>query len=403
MNRLSSLLVSLLCFFIEIMSLKYSILIVFYFCNIPMRTYDEFWEILKWAYPISRWDITLPICTKLIHIPDLDIQSFLQNIRDIYLRLVAVSQDKQLLWKYCPSQLINMMTWDYTWMIRFDCILDTTWRIKLLELNADYPDWILMHDYTYWVLLDWKKSTNHFDKYIQFFDKNKTLFILYKKQFFLDSFYLEYTYLLDLWYSVFIWTRDDLSFQNWTCYYQWTKIEQIRSCMDMSKFTSDQIKILAYTNVYMVNSYDLWTLANKALLQEVDHDYIPKTQNLTHDIVDYIINHKDNYVIKPIDMYEWIGVYLWVNTTDEEWKKIVEQHKDTNYIAQEFVDMQKMKVQMYENGGTIEKEVYFDICPHLFVKHGKIIWDGLVLMRFSENRILNVAQWGWIGYLNLLS
>lgn len=32
-----------------------------------------------------------------------------------------------------------------------------------------------------------------------------------------------------------------------------------------------------------------------------------------------------------------------------------------------------MKVQMYENGGTIEKEVYFDICPHLFVKHGKII------------------------------
>jgi hypothetical protein len=58
---------------------------------------------------------------------------------------------------------------------------------------------------------------------------------------------------------------------------------------------------------------------------------------------------------------------------------------------------------MYENGGTIEKEVYFDICPHLFVKHGKIIWDGLVLMRFSENRILNVAQWGWIGYLNLLS
>jgi hypothetical protein len=74
--------------------------------------------------------------------------------------------------------------------------------------------------------------------------------------------------------------------------------------MDMSKFTSDQIKILAYTNVYMVNSYDLWTLANKALLQEVDHDYIPKTQNLTHDIVDYIINHKDNYVIKPIDMYE---------------------------------------------------------------------------------------------------
>ena len=76
-------------------------------------------------------------------------------------------------------------------------------------------------------------------------------------------------------------------------------------------------------------------------------------------------------------------------------------HISDNYIVQEFVDMQKMKVSLYENGGIIEKELYFDLCPHLFVKEGKIIGDGLVLMRFSENRILNVAQWWWIGYLKI--
>jgi len=74
--------------------------------------------------------------------------------------------------------------------------------------------------------------------------------------------------------------------------------------MDMSKFTAYQMDVLSNTSVFMLNSYDLWTLANKALLQEIDHAYIPKTQFLTQDIATHVIENKDNYVIKPIDMYE---------------------------------------------------------------------------------------------------
>jgi hypothetical protein len=54
--------------------------------------------------------------------------------------------------------------------------------------------------------------------------------------------------------------------------------------------------------------------------------------------------------------------------------------------------MQKIKVALYEDGGIVDKELYFDLCPHIFVKDGKIIGDGHILMRFSENRILNVAK-----------
>lgn len=74
------------------------------------------------------------------------------------------------------------------------------------------------------------------------------------------------------------------------------------------------------------------------------------------------------------------------------WQHELSEHIDDSYIVQEFVDMQKMKVCMYEDGSIVEKYLYFDFCPHLFVKHGKVIGNGLVLMRFSEQRILNVAQ-----------
>ncbi len=364
-----------------------------------MKNYKQFRDELQHAYPVSKWKIKLPICTQLLNLPNFDINNFLWNIRDIYTRLLSVAKDKEKLLKYCSPKLVDMMTWNYTWMIRFDCILNTQWQIKLLELNADYPDGMLMHDYTYWILLNGKKNTKHLDMYLQFFDKTKTLYILYKQQFFLDSFYLEYECLLDLWYNVFIWTRDELDFYDGQCYYRWIKIEQIRSCMDMSKFTAYQMDVLSNTSVFMLNSYDLRTLANKALLQEIDHAYIPKTQFLTQDIATHVIENKDNYVIKPIDMYEWIGVYLWNATSDEDWKDLIEEYKNTNYIVQEFVDMQKIKVALYEDGGIVDKELYFDLCPHIFVKDGKIIGDGHILMRFSENRILNVAKWGGIGYL----
>lgn len=54
--------------------------------------------------------------------------------------------------------------------------------------------------------------------------------------------------------------------------------------------------------------------------------------------------------------------------------------------------MQKIKIHLYDNGLIVEKELYFDICPHIFVKDGQVIGHGIVLMRFSENRITNVAQ-----------
>jgi hypothetical protein len=46
----------------------------------------------------------------------------------------------------------------------------------------------------------------------------------------------------------------------------------------------------------------------------------------------------------------------------------------------------------------VEKEVYYDFCPHIYYKNGKMIWCGQVLVRYSVNRIVNVLKWWWIGY-----
>ncbi len=57
------------------------------------------------------------------------------------------------------------------------------------------------------------------------------------------------------------------------------------------------------------------------------------------------------------------------------WQSELSAHIDDNYIVQEFVDMQKMKVRMYEDGCIVDKELYFDFCPHFFVKNGKVVGE----------------------------
>jgi hypothetical protein len=50
----------------------------------------------------------------------------------------------------------------------------------------------------------------------------------------------------------------------------------------------------------------------------------------------------------------------------------VAENLDNNYIAQEFIAIQKKIIPLYENNSIVEKELYFDICPHIFIKEGEI-------------------------------
>lgn len=68
------------------------------------------------------------------------------------------------------------------------------------------------------------------------------------------------------------------------------------------------------------------------------------------------------------------------------------------YLAQEYINVTPKKTQLYLDWDIVESEVYYDFCPHIFYKNGKMIWCGHVLVRYSANRIVNVLKWGGIGY-----
>jgi hypothetical protein len=56
--------------------------------------------------------------------------------------------------------------------------VDASGTPKILEINADYPDGLLMHDATY-SLLSGAPTTKNLDGYLQLFEHSDTIFILY--------------------------------------------------------------------------------------------------------------------------------------------------------------------------------------------------------------------------------
>lgn len=308
-----------------------------------------------------------------------------------------------LLQQNWEQYLSSLLSHDFTWVLRLDCVLDQLGTPKILEINADYPDGLLMHDATYSVL-SWTLTTKNRDMYAKLFSSSDVIFVLYKKwSVFLDAYHTEYLVLQQLWYVCYIWTEEDLEISWGKVTYQWHHITVIRRCMKVGKFSQWLLTALSSTDVKFVNTFDLRVLGYKNLLQTIESPLIPKTLLLTHDLLEFAREHKDNLILKPSNLFEGKWILIGDQCDDSSWTSTLDRVCNDNYVLQEFVDMQKMKVRMYQDGTVIEKELYFDICPHFFVQHWQVVWDGIILMRFSENRILNVAQGGGIGYLKFLT
>lgn len=106
--------------------LMYIFYIFFIFC---MYTYDEFWDILSWVYPISKWEIKLPICTQLVDIPTLHIENILSESKRIVESLCDmfdVDKDKKyhILETNSEGDLSWVLSNSFTGIIRLDCVLD---------------------------------------------------------------------------------------------------------------------------------------------------------------------------------------------------------------------------------------------------------------------------------------
>lgn len=66
--------------------------------------------------------------------------------------------------------------------------------------------------------------------------------------------------------------------------------------------------------------------------------HIPYTKELILDNldVDEIIENKNDYIIKPMDLYASKGVYAGKEYNSNEWEKLVKQNDNNNYLIQEY-------------------------------------------------------------------
>lgn len=65
--------------------------------------------------------------------------------------------------------------------------------------------------------------------------------------------------------------------------------------------------------------------------------HCPLTYDLTENILEKVADDKDRWIIKPKDSYASKGVWAGVDLHPEQWKKVLHNHLDQNYIVQRYV------------------------------------------------------------------
>ena len=100
-----------------------------------MKTYDQFREELKSAYPITHWELRLPIAANLENF-DVDFDKVVKNLDNIMQQLFAKKDEAKEISKtaFAPW-FTDLFTWEFTGIVRFDTMFNQNWELKLVEPN----------------------------------------------------------------------------------------------------------------------------------------------------------------------------------------------------------------------------------------------------------------------------
>ncbi|MDR7855186.1 glutathionylspermidine synthase family protein [Tissierella sp.] len=91
-------------------------------------------------------------------------------------------------------------------------------------------------------------------------------------------------------------------------------------------------------------------------LSEEERDFIKKHMPITglfkdsKDIYNMVLDNKDKYIMKPLDLNASQGVYAGRDLTQEEWKERLDKDWDTDYLYQEFFEPFKREHILFEDG-----------------------------------------------------
>lgn len=169
--------------------------------------------------------------------------------------------------------------------------------------------------------------------------------------------------------------------------------------------------------VMMTNSFSAKLLAKKASLAflsdernarlfddrqlTVIHQHIPWTRMVAErrtlyagqevDLLPFIADHRERFVIKPNDEYGGKGVVLGWEATSEQWESVIRDAMSTPYVVQEKVDLVTRDFPAILDNGCLDISPRFvDADPYIF--YGKTV--GGCLTRLSSVSLLNVTAGG---------
>lgn len=234
----------------------------------PQNQYNNFWEQLSLAYPVSHGELRLPIATKFLD-KDFSFQIQISDFQEILDQIFAIIRSESIECIFTENnddKLISFISGDFTGIVRFDCMVNSRGELRVIEINSDYPDGLILHDWTV-SALEQKTSILHAESFLKFFDKTKNIFIAYPDEaFFRDAYYREYELLKDNGFTVFIGNYSYLERRGEELFFEGARIDTIRRCIEVGKMHDEDFAKLSGTRVNFVNTFDMHVFDFKDLL-----------------------------------------------------------------------------------------------------------------------------------------
>lgn len=187
-------------------------------------------------------------------------------------------------------------------------------------------------------------------------------------------------------------------------------------CIQRPQETECLVKACRDLNVCLINPFRAKLVHKKSIFAVLTHErndrlftaeekdiirrHIPWTRILVPestrfrgrriDLIEYVADHKNAFVIKPNDEYGGKGVTIGKESSEAAWQKAIQEALDGEpMVVQEAVELPRMPFPFCENGSLTYQDMVVDLDPYVF---GRRV-DG-VLTRLSASSLANVTAGG---------
>jgi uncharacterized circularly permuted ATP-grasp superfamily protein len=188
-----------------------------------------------------------------------------------------------------------------------------------------------------------------------------------------------------------------------------------RELLQQYKQAGEFIQCMKEGLVCCCNSFRSYIVGNKKVLSLISNprfreifsrkelklinQTVPWTEILADNVVsfgkkrvnlrDFIIENKDILVLKPANMYGGKNVYIGLETSQETWERVMNQHiGDESWVVQEYVEIPTDVYPEIGEGISFRRK-YVNINP--FALLGK--YSGSIT-RVSDSAVINVSAGG---------